>query len=132
MEISKMLTLSTSHVTDKTLKLLDTEASGNNFPCLGVYKKEEYGYFIYIDKDAFHKENGNPNSDMPGDLVTVIAFTLEAGCNILCLDCDGDELVCLPHYEYKSYSANDSNVSDELCYCGGVLICQKVTDYRVV
>lgn len=127
MEISKMLTLSTSHVTDKTLKLLNTEANGNNFPCLAVYKKEDYGYFIYIDKDAYIRDHSN----MPGDLNTVVSFAIETGCNILCLDCDGEELVCLPHYEYWDNHDTKPVTSSELCYCGGQLLNEKPLNYHI-
>lgn len=129
MEISKMLTLSTSHVTDATLKSLDTEAEGNNYPCLGVYKKEDFGYFIYIDKDQYIQSSGG--GDMPSDLRTVISFTIEAGCDILCLDSDGPELVCIPHYEYAHDRRNGIDGSQQLCFCGGELIGKTFVNYRV-
>ena len=129
MEISKMLTLCTNHVTDKTLRLLDDDANANDFPCLSIYKKEDYGYFIYINKNEFRNQCAHGN--MPGDLIAVISFTIESGCDILCLDSDGEELVCLPHYEYFDTRVNGHDVSRELCYCGGNLIGEKFTDYRV-
>lgn len=131
MEINKMLTLCTSHVTDQTLRLLDKDATGNNFPCLGIYKKEDYGYFIYIDKKAFCEQKACSPDSLPADLVAVIAFTIEAGCDILCLDGDGEELVCLPHYEYHRHSDIANSVSDELCYCGGKLLSETILSYYV-
>lgn len=132
MEISKMLTLCTSHVTDQTLQLLDKDSTDNNFPWLSIYKKEDYGYFIYIvDKKTFCKQKASSPNSLPADLVTVIAFTIEAGCDILCLDSDGEELVCLPHYEYQRHSNIANSVSDELCYCGGKLLSKTMLSYYV-
>lgn len=129
MEISKMLTICTSHLTDATLKSLDKEAEGNNYPCIGVYKKEDYGYFIYIDKNAYRTVAGY--NEMPADLRTVISFTIEAGCDILCLDSDGEELICLPHYEYESVTVGQDKVSNEQCFIGGTLIHTETLPYRV-
>lgn len=129
MEISKMLTICTNHVTDQTLRRLDEAATENNFPCLSIYKKEDYGYFIYINKNEFRKECAH--GDMPGDLIAVLSFAIESGCDILCLDSDGEELVYLPHYEYIDARVCGLDVSREFCYCGGHLIGEKFTDYRV-
>ena len=97
MEISKMLTISTAHVKEHTLMLLACEPTSNRFPFIGVYPKSGYGYFVYIDKDAFAQVR--EHDDVPHDLAAVIDFTIEAGCDILCLDCDGGELKELATYE---------------------------------
>lgn len=132
-EISKMLTICTSHLTDRTLRSLDTEVSGNNYTFIAVYKKEDFGYFLYIDKDAYIEKCYD--STIPSDLRTVISLAIEAGCDILCLDSDGDELTCIPHYEYLNIHGNghdiSNDVSKELCYCGGDLIGETLLDYRV-
>ena len=120
MEISKMLTLSTSHVTEATLTKLEAEATDNNYPCLSVYKKEDFGYIIYIDKHAYNRDHAGDY--LPGDLRTVVAFTIETECNILCLDCDGEELVCIPHYEYTSNTQDDKVGSIQTCICGGEIL----------
>ena len=120
MEISKMLTLSTSHVTEATLTKLESEATDNNYPCLSVYKKEDFGYIIYIDKHAYNRDHAGDY--LPGDLRTVVAFTIETGCNILCLDCDGEELVCIPHYEYTSDTQDGMIGSIQTCICGGEIL----------
>lgn len=48
MNITKMLTISTAHITRETEKKLRVESYSNNM-CLSVYDKEGYGYWIYID-----------------------------------------------------------------------------------
>lgn len=100
MEISKMLTISTCHVTPDTLELMGEDANGaNNFPFLGIYEKMDFGYFIYIQKEVFEEAAGN---GMVGDdLKAVVALAIENGCGLLCLDCDGEELDCLTDYSHE-------------------------------
>lgn len=95
MKITKMLTISSGHLTPGTLNILDVDAMGNNFPFLGIFPKSEFGYFVYIDEKAFQQTTDT----VPSDLKDVIGFTLRSGCTLLCLDCDGDVIPSLPHYE---------------------------------
>ena len=98
MEITKMLTLSTGHIKESTIRLLEEEPDTNRFPTIGVYEKGEYGFFVYLTNDEL------PNSldKLPADLAAVVKFTLDAGCSVLCLDCDGEELLELPFYDGNS------------------------------
>ena len=90
MEITKMLTLSTAHITDSTMEQLDREPVYNNLG-LCVYKKSDYGWFIYLD-------NTMDLTDMrlPNDLLKCLALAKSVGCDVLCLDCDGPEELFLP------------------------------------
>lgn len=83
MEISKMLTISTAHITEITAELLDDGVKD-----LAIYKKADYGWFIFI-----------PSSDVIAslhivlpDLIDLLAFAKDLGCEWLCLDRDGEEL----------------------------------------
>lgn len=97
-EISKMLTLSTAHICLDTWDILESE--GNNrfktrFSDLSVYPKSDYGCFIYISglDDALE-------IDFPADLLDVVKFAIDHGCNMLCLDGDGPTVPELKTYKW--------------------------------
>lgn len=94
-EISKVLTLSTAHITEKTAELLDKEPD-SNYLGLCVYPKSEYGYYIeigeYLDQSL--------KNHIPEDLFIVLAFANSMDCSILCLDCDAVECPFLPTYDW--------------------------------
>ena len=50
MEISKVLTLSTAHISQKSAELLDKETEKPTLD-LPVYNKSNYGWFIYIPQN---------------------------------------------------------------------------------
>lgn len=88
MEISKMLTISTAHITERTGKLLDEEILG-----LCVYKKLDYGWFIHLLDDL-------DKIEIPEDLRKCLSLAQSLGCEWLCLDCDGEVLDFLDVYEW--------------------------------
>ena len=88
LEIYKMLTISTAHITGPTAELLE------ELDAPAVYNKSEHGWFIYLN-------NLNDNVSIPEDLTQVIQFAKEKGIAILCLDCDADTVDDLPTYEYE-------------------------------
>lgn len=89
MAISKMLTISTAHILPETAEWLGYTDT------LSVYEKEEYGWFInFFD--------GSDDSLIPNDLSAVIAYTRKQGCEMLCLDRDGDCVDDLPTYSWES------------------------------
>lgn len=79
LQIDKMLTISTSHVTSKTCN----EWLGGPDRSISAYPKGEYGWFIYTDGD---------NKDLPNDLLLCVQFAREHGADWLVLDCDGDQV----------------------------------------
>lgn len=85
MEISKMLTISTAHITEQTAEFLST-----NVITVPHYEYE-YGYFIYI-----------PEYDMnlPQDLMDCMLFAKANGCEWLRLDCDGYYVDELERYDW--------------------------------
>lgn len=94
MEISKMLTISTGHVKESTLDLLAREVLVANFSEIGVYEKGDYGFILYLTGEELMDQL----DQLPADLAAVVEFALNAGCNVLCLDCDGEELYELTWY----------------------------------
>lgn len=89
MEISKMLTISTAHIRKETPELLD-----DGIRYLIVYKKDEYGWFIFVPS----YEN-NVSKAMP-DLHRLLVFAKDMDCEWLCLDRDGEILEYLPIYKW--------------------------------
>lgn len=91
MEISKMLTVSTAHITQTTAEILDDGVRD-----LIVYKKDEYGWFIVVPESdvIVHLWTVLPN------LMTLLAFAKDLGCDWLCLDRDGEVLEYIKSYEW--------------------------------
>jgi hypothetical protein len=101
MEISKMLTISTCHITKETAKFIDNVCKDNNLSILIVYDKsakysdctEKYGWFIYCNVAL-------PDLNVPEDLLKVMCFTRDNNCDWLCLDRDGEVVDGLDVYEW--------------------------------
>ena len=89
MEITKMLTLSTIHITKETAEKLNYELN-NNVMYLVVYAKEDCGWYVYIPEElTLYPED---YEDVPDDLMKLLLFARDMDCGILCLDCDGEVL----------------------------------------
>lgn len=94
MEIHKMLTLSTSHISKETAQLFDAFELPFD---LCIYDKraglDHYGWFL---TDWSLSQGMN----IPHDLFACFRVAEENGCDWLCLDCDGEVLKHLPVYEW--------------------------------
>lgn len=90
-EIDSMLTVSTAHIKAETAKLLEHESVEG----VTVYKKDIYGWFIYIDIN-----NSGISETNLVDLNNIIHFALNQGCSIICIDRDGDTIDGLAIYEW--------------------------------
>lgn len=89
LDITKMITLSTSHVSETTKKLLTENETDSDTLTLPVYKKDA-GWFICVT-------DIDPDSPtIPDDLKNLISFAQNIGCDWLCLDSDGQTL---PYFE---------------------------------
>ena len=103
MEITKMLTLSTVHITEETCEMLSMCASGKranyNLDGLVVYKKAEFGYFLYICKDSVD-DPAKFGKTFPDDLRVVISLAMHCDCELLCLDQDGPVMDFLESYDW--------------------------------
>lgn len=103
-EIERMLTVSTGHVTKDTLALLEREANGYDDAGITAYGKSGYGYFVYLmEDDNPHQttdRDGNPTygRNVPADLVAMMQYARDMGCQVLCLDADGARVPYLPWY----------------------------------
>ena len=87
MEIEKMITLSTAHLSEQTRQLLNDDETE-----LVIYPKNGYGWFIYLDKLI-----QQPNK-LPKDLQDCIELAQQMNCTILCFDRDADTTSCLKQY----------------------------------
>ena len=88
LEISKMLCLSTAHVSRKTSELLDLQT--DDVP--PAYDKSVYGWFISV------QETDPPTC--PSDLHQLLIFARIRGCQWLMLDRDGPVLSELQIFDW--------------------------------
>ncbi len=89
MEITKMLTLSTAHLKDETVELLDS----NSTDVPPHYNKADYGWFVYVPE--YLKEY---SSVAPADLMACLRLAQKKNCTWVMFDRDADpirELPCL-------------------------------------
>lgn len=93
LEINKMLTISTRHISMETADFLNAEAE-QNLISIVVYPKSKYGWFIPISEAACNK-------NIPDDLRQVIQFALDLKCQWLCFDRDGLEVPYLKVYDWN-------------------------------
>lgn len=100
LEITKALTISTAHISEKTKEFLNNEAT-NEDCMLTVYPKSEcgdiYGWFVYIS--MFKESNIAKYDTLPEDLRQCIAFALDHNCEILCFDSDAYVIPYLRRYD---------------------------------
>lgn len=108
--ISRMYTLSTTHILPSTYALLKHEPETNLIPSLGVYRKGEYGLFVYIAGDL--AEGMNPmclpmpdiagksalGKNFPEDLIRCLRYAWNKGCEVVCFDSDGPIVESIPSY----------------------------------
>lgn len=101
LEINKLLTLSTAHLTHSTQKELAEMCE----PCdeyiyhqFGVYAKDDFGWFIYPAGDKF-KFTDDQLSGLPDDLIACFALARDLDVDILCFDCDAEKVEYLQSYE---------------------------------
>lgn len=98
MEITRMLTISTTHISKETADLLAGNYPMNLVPVwemsVGIYDKEEYGWYIYSTVG----ERIHPS--MPEDLAACLRLAHYHQCGVLCLDDDGEIVEGLPVYDW--------------------------------
>lgn len=91
LEISKVLTVSTSHITDYAYERLISD----DCP-LAVYKKGNCGLFVYLPEelDGYFQT-------VPASVTAVMTYAKANGCSMVCFDSDGPVMSKLPVYEWK-------------------------------
>ena len=94
LEIDKMLTISSRHVSADTKDLLDQAADDNEEdPMPSVYEKQGYGWFV-----ACNPDNKEIWDNCPADLVQCMKLARDNGCFWLCLDADGPRVETLEFF----------------------------------
>ena len=99
-EFTRMVTVSTAHVTEETANMLEKASHGDlDLPTMTVYEKKfngttPVGYFIYL---CVKPEQIDPNG-LPEDLVALVNLAKFCGAGMVCLDGDGPEVEGLPSY----------------------------------
>lgn len=84
LEFSRMLTISSAHITEKTAEWIDRV--GVRSADVVIYSKSKYGWLIYIPEyEADTKE-------LPEDLLAVMDFARKHKVKWLCIDGDGESL----------------------------------------
>lgn len=86
MEIAKMLTISTAHISLGTARMLNDESS-DLFAEISAYDKGGYGWWIYCSPFA---EPDYDCSVIPVDLWDCMMLARKNDCEWLCLDGDGE------------------------------------------
>ena len=95
LEIDKMLTISSLHVSADTKDLLDQAADDNEEdPMPPVYEKQGYGWFV-----ACNPDNKEIWDNCPADLVQCMKLARDNGCFWLCLDADGPRVETLEFFD---------------------------------
>lgn len=103
LEIGKLLTISTAHISRETADLLELAVKDDTDLSLPVvFTKGEYGYVVHISEELTGDRNTDLNlySDTPEDLYECQKLAMENGCDWLVLDCDGDYADGLPVYDW--------------------------------
>jgi hypothetical protein len=92
-DVARIVTLSTRYIRPETAEFLENEKlRETNGLSVAIYKKGEYGWFIYVpDPSDFDEE-------IPTDLRDCMYYAYNLGCTWLCLERDGDEVDGLPDY----------------------------------
>lgn len=96
-EETRMITISTAHVTLGTLEAMHMIADGNDADDRGdhlfppVYAKADYGFWVYTQSGY--------DAEIYDDLSSCEEYARRHGAEWLCLDSDGPIVVDLPVYE---------------------------------
>ena len=117
-EITRMLTISTAHISPATRRLLETEAGlEDNETGLAIYPKDDVGWFVYIPvmheltcrvvDDGQHIAFGYPNT-VPHDLQALLQYAESLDCAVLCLDRDAKAVPFLPAYPDDSAASSSA------------------------
>jgi hypothetical protein len=106
-EITQMLTLSTTHILPSTslalnnelLNMQKQELTNCDLDELCIFAKHDgrdnYGYYIYCDKLNLNNELFEK---MPDDLKEIVKLARQLECNVICLDAAGPIVPGLPCY----------------------------------
>ena len=108
LDITRVLNLSTAHITQDTADTLARCALNNDYiPLCSVYERGEYGWYVYID------DSDDPNfiPDELSDIRDCIIFALKHDINCICFDRDADTVIGLPVYNWEDDNLKEYYVS---------------------
>ena len=92
LEISKIITLSTAHISPSTMDKLDANSSSVP-PC---FKKDKFGYFMLSNEDVLN--DYADNEYFPKDLKQCVEFARLHDCDWIMFDGEADEVEELDVY----------------------------------
>ena len=100
-EEMKCITLSTYHITPGAIKILNENiyCPDTSIVPFCIYKKDDYGYFLYPEAKEDLCENREPDNPDTKCLFDLWKFAHENSAGLICLDCDGPVVPDLPHFE---------------------------------
>lgn len=90
-ELATMWTLSTAHLKQETVDLLQQIVDGDiETPFNGpvIYNKHEFGFFIYLPGDSIPEQS---KENYPEELYKIIDFAYKHDIYLICFDRDGQE-----------------------------------------
>lgn len=94
-EIDRVMTVSTAHVSPETARAMDDDPEANQIT-LPVYRKGEFGWFVYLNGSSEHDV-----LNLPDDLRACVRLARANDCSILCLDRDAATLRSLPTHSWE-------------------------------
>lgn len=109
--ISKIIELSTAHITQEAAKVLDSLVERNEgfrlfslegeMHDFGVYPRGEYGWFIATPAEPMAQlRYASPDAAPLRSVMVALEYAQKQGCSWLLLDRDADETDNLPKYNW--------------------------------
>ena len=90
LELRKLLSLSTGHVTDPATREMLNDNTSENYPTLGG--STHYGWFVYANEENHY--------NIPADLWACMVFARLHGADYILFDCDAGPVEGLPWVEF--------------------------------
>lgn len=108
LDITRVLNLSTAHITKNTAETLCRCALNNDYiPLCTVLEKGEYGWYVYINDS----EEPDQIPDELSDIRDCVIFALKHDITCICFDRDADTVVGLPVHDWKDDNLKEYYVS---------------------
>lgn len=107
LNITRVLNLSTAHITKNTAETLCRCALNNDYiPLCTVLEKGEYGWYVYINDS----EEPDQIPDELSDIRDCVIFALKHDITCICFDRDADTVVGLPVYNWEDLEQKQDTI----------------------